>query len=122
MRITLDVKIDLDTKKLDDKVKKAAREGLRDTISDIAQDAIAGSPWLTGNNRRSIKYEVSGYALGEGVVTPNGLEAATYSTSGYGGYLETGTSRMGARPYFKPALDKHQGELAGNIRDRLEKI
>ena len=93
--------------KLSDKVKKAMQDGLRDTIVEIANGAINGSPVLTGNNRRSIKYEAKG------------LTASTFSTSGYGGYLETGTSRMGAQPYFKPALDKNLRNLGKNIKGHI---
>jgi hypothetical protein len=31
----------------------------------------------------------------------------------YGGYLETGTSRMGARPWLKPTLENNSSRLAG---------
>ena len=46
-------------------------------------------------------------------------EAAIYSTSGYGGYLETGTVKMAARPYFKPALDRHIKRLPSEVKARL---
>ena len=90
-----------------DKANKAAEKGLKDVVTDIANDAIKGSPFLTGHNRRSIKYEASE------------LEGAVYSTSGYGGFLETGTVKMPARPYFKPALDKNIGKLPGAIKGHL---
>ena len=93
--------------KLSDKMEKAMEQGLKDTIVEIANDAIKGSPVLTGNNRRSIKYEAKG------------LTASTFSTSGYGGYLETGTSRAPAFPYFRPALDKHLPKLGHNIKSHL---
>ena len=90
-----------------DKVNKASENGLKDTITAIANDVIKGSPWLTGNNARMIEYEASK------------LKGAVYSTSGYGGFLETGTKGMPARPYFKPALDKNIGKLSGNIKANL---
>jgi len=90
----------------------------------VAGDAIGGSPAVTGNNRRSIFFGVSGMGHKQGssegrqagdtwtgqdisVLNESKLEGAVYSTSGYGGFLETGTRRMGARPYFKPALDRN---------------
>ena len=65
--------------KLSDKVKKAMQDGLRDTIVEIANTVINVHPWQTqtGNNSRSIKYEMS----------KGGLQGAVYSTSGYGGFL-----------------------------------
>ncbi|KKM04011.1 hypothetical protein LCGC14_1768590 [marine sediment metagenome] len=86
-QITVDLKLNLKTKEATEQVHKAARKALVDVITDIAKDAIQGSPFLTGHNRRSIKYEV-----GPGAPVAKGeLEGAVYSTSGYGGYLETGT-------------------------------
>jgi len=57
-----------------------------------------------------------------GEVARNEGEAAIYSTSGYGGYLETGTVKMPARPYFKVALDKAftAGKVGGRIKAHLQ--
>ena len=128
MKITASVKLNLKTKEARIKVEGATRLGLRDTIVAIAGDAIRMSPKKTGHNSRSIAAEVSGMGVvengGEGsaerMVDDDKLEAATYSTSGYGGYLETGTRRSRAFSYFKPALDMHIKELIPNIKKRLE--
>ena len=103
MKITTDFKLNLKEKEVIDKADKATTLALTDTITDIANDAIHDSPVDTGNNRRSIKFEVGP----GGEVAKDKGQAATYSTSGYGGYLETGTVKMAARPYFKPALDRN---------------
>ena len=108
MKLTTDFKVNLKTKEVQDKIKKATRQGLKDTIVDIAGDVIKGSPVLTGNNARSIAYEAKE------------LEGSIYSTSGYGGFLETGTVNMPAQPYFKPALDKNKDKLPKNIKAHLE--
>ncbi len=108
MKLTTDFKVNLKTKEVQDKVKKASGQGLKDTIVDIAGDVIKGSPVLTGNNARSIAYEAKE------------LEGSIYSTSGYGGFLETGTVNMPAQPYFKPALDKNKDKLPKNIKAHLE--
>ena len=115
MKLNVDIKLNLNLEEVAAKVKEASRLTMRDMTVAITADAIKGSPVKTGNNRRSIAAEVSGMGLvatgGEGViervVDDNKIQGAIYSTSGYGGFLETGTKKMPARPYFKPALDTH---------------
>jgi HK97 gp10 family phage protein len=107
MNITVKVISHLKIPEVKGKVERAGEKALKDVISDIAEDTIKGSPFDTGNNRRSIRFE------------SGGLSGSVYSTSGYGGYLETGTRRMPARPYFKPALDKNIKKLPGNIKANL---
>lgn len=89
-------------------VEDASRDAVRDLVTAIANDAIKGSPYLTGHNRRSIKYEAKK------------LSGSVFSTSGYGGYLETGTGKMPARPYFKPALDKNIKKFPGKVKAKME--
>ncbi len=115
MKLTVKFKVNLKSKEVQDKVKKATRQGLKELVTDIAGDAIKGSPVLTGNNRRSIKFEVGP----RGEVAKKESEGAVYSTSGYGGILETGSVKMSARPYFKPALDKNKKNLPKNIKVHL---
>jgi len=115
MKLTTDFKLNLKTKEVQDKVSKATKQGLKDSVVDISNEAIKCSPKLTGNNMRSIKYEVGP----GGEVAKGDLEGAVFSTSGYGGFLETGTVKMGARPYFKPALDMNIKNLPNNIKAYL---
>uniref|UniRef100_A0A6M3IWR4 Putative tail protein n=1 Tax=viral metagenome TaxID=1070528 RepID=A0A6M3IWR4_9ZZZZ len=100
MRLDVSVELNLKTNEAKETVERAARMAMRDTVVDVAHDAVEGSPYLTGNNRRSIQYEVGP----GGEVAKEDLTGAVFSTSGYGGYLETGTVKMAARPYFRPAL------------------
>lgn len=37
----------------------------------------------------------------------------------YAIYVETGTGKMGARPYLRPAADQHYPKLAGYIKRRV---
>ena len=130
MKITAVVKVNLNTDELKGKVEEAARKAMSHIVSDVVKDAVIGSPVQTGNNRRSIAGEVSGMgvvadgggASPEKIVDDVRLEGAVYSTSGYGGYLETGTVRMGAQPYIKPAVDKHftEANFAQKVRDNLK--
>ena len=93
MRLDVEMKLNLNTDAVKSKVIEASRLGLRDTVVAITADAVKGSPVLTGNNRRSIASEVagmgkvSGEGLAERMVSEDKLEAAVYSTSGYGGFL-----------------------------------
>ena len=125
MKVT--VKLDLSGLRINEatkEVKEAARKGVVDTITDIAEQAVKKSPYLTGNNANSIKYEV-------GPNQPEArdeLSAAVYSTSGYGGFLETGTHnedgswRMPPRPYIRPAFEKFRNDFIKNIDKRLKQV
>jgi len=132
MEITSKFKLNLKTKEVESAVQKAGRLGMRDTVVAMARDVIHDSPVLTAHNRRSIVYDVGGKITKTG--SPKAgekpfiewspdvgtLEGAIYSTSGYGGYLEVGTTKMPARPYFKPAYDRHIKELPINMKRHFE--
>jgi HK97 gp10 family phage protein len=84
-------------------VLKQATEDAEKRLSDfagaMAAEAKTRSPVDTGNNRDSIDFEAKG------------LHAEVFTESGYGGFLEVGTSRMAARPYFRPAFDAVKGTI-----------
>ncbi|MCJ7829314.1 MAG: hypothetical protein MUP81_06210 [Dehalococcoidia bacterium] len=119
MIMNVSVTLNLKTKEASEKVLKAAREAMRDTVVDVTHDAVEGSPVLTGNNRRSIMGEASGFGGGQ-VVDQSKIEGAIFSTSGYGGFLETGTRKMAARPYFKPAADKYVPKFPQRMKEHLQ--
>ncbi len=138
MNLDVHLELQLDFEKVSRQVIEAAEQTLKETIVEVAHEAIEGSRWKTGNNRRSIFFGVTGMdhrqALGEGkhpgdtwtgpdrsVLDESKVEGAVYSTSGYGGYLETGTVKMAARPYFKPALDHNftQEKFVEAMRKKL---
>jgi len=108
MKITMKVESTVDAKAVKDKVNKAAEHALKAVIVKIANESKHDTPWLTGNNSRSIDFN------------HKGLTGSVYSTSGYGGFLETGTAKMPARPYMKPALDRHIGELPADVKAKME--
>jgi len=132
MKITSKFTLNLKTKEVQSAAQRAGRLGMRDTVVSIVRDTIqpppVGSPYLTGHNRRSMVGEASGMGSPykgadsepERVVNDSKLEGAVYSTSGYGGWLEIGTRRMPARPYIKPALDRHIHELPLNMKRHFE--
>jgi len=103
MKMIIELKLNLKTDQVSKAVKNAAKAALKDIVIDCTQDAKEMSPKLTGNNMRSINWE-----LGPGGDTNlEELQAAIFSSSGYGGFLETGTKRMSARPYIYPAVQKN---------------
>lgn len=121
MKINFTVEMNLKTKEVSEKMIKAGREAMRDVVVDVANMAIKDHPWknVTGNNMRSIKYEASGFGSSEGIINQDKVEGAVYSTSGYGGFLETGTSRMPAFPYIKPAGDRHVPKFPDKLKGYL---
>lgn len=74
-------------------------------MSPVGTPGSTGIPgYVGGTNKRSIAFE-------EKRATDQNLGWAVYTQSGYGGYLEIGTSRMAARPYIRPAFDRAVGML-----------
>ena len=117
MKISVAVLMNLKTAEAGKQVKDATQKALTDVVAAIANTVIHEHPWKTqsGHNSRSIKYEVGP----SGAVAKAKLEGAVYSTSGYGGYLETGTVNMDPFPYFKPALDRNIHKLPEGIKAEL---
>jgi HK97 gp10 family phage protein len=84
-------------------------------LSPVSPDnpKIVGTKYRdTGHNRRSIDATVED--------TPNGPQAELFTQSGYGGYLEVGTSRMPARPYIWPAFQRFIGKLGEIMAAKLK--
>jgi hypothetical protein len=136
MNMNVDVKLNL---KIDQAVKdvtNACKLAMRDTTVEVTHDAVGWSPWITGNNRRSIVFGVSGMGhteqarqaddtwtgKDESLLDNSKIEGVVYSSSGYGGYLETGTSKMAARPYIKPSADKNftESKYAQKVKGYLK--
>ena len=86
---------------------KRASVAVRKALFDIERLAKMRVPVRTGNLRNSIGTDIDAGGLG-GVVGP---------TAAYGGFVEFGTSKMGAQPYMNPAADavipKLQAALKG---------
>ena len=116
MKLNITIDLNLKTKEASEKVLKAAREAMRDTVVAVLADSIKPpSPILTGNNRRSMVGEVGPNKE----IAKGDVEGAVYSSSGYGGFLETGTRSMSARPYIKPAADRHVPNFPKRMEEHL---
>lgn len=139
MKMEVSVELNLKTEEVVEKVTEASRMAMRDTVVEVANSSIKLSPWKTGNNRRSIFFGASGFnheqASGEGrgsedtwtgedrsLLDDSKIEGAVYSSSGYGGFLETGTSKMPAQPYMKPSLDMNftQEKFTEKVKEHLK--
>ena len=138
MIVTVDIKLNLKTREVNSRVAEALRQTLRDVVVEVARDAIHESPVDTGNNRRSIFFGATGFphkqaspagrkekdtwtGADESVLDESKFQAVVYSTSGYGGFLETGTSKMSARPYMKPAADRYftEANVGTKMKERI---
>jgi HK97 gp10 family phage protein len=87
-------------------------EGYQRNLELKAEHKLGGRRAMgTGTNRRSIDSVVND--------SPDGPVAELFTQSGYGGYLELGTSRMRAQPYLYPAFEMHIGQLAARVKDDL---
>ncbi len=62
-----------------------------------------------GHNRDSIRFEKAEH-----------LKYAVRTETGYGGFLELGTSKMPARPYLAPAFKQAEKEFIGYLKEGLE--
>ena len=90
------------TREVGREVEASALAALRDVTYEIHGGASKNHPYTdrTGNNTRSITPQVGN----KGQLSLSENQSAVFSTSGYGGFLETGTRFMGAYPYIYPAV------------------
>lgn len=91
----------------------AVKLGMRDLeelCGIMTELARQKTPVKTGKNRRSI---------GHTVRLRNDVPVATvFTSSGYGGWLEIGTSKMEARPYMAPAFDTAREVMRQKVAKR----
>jgi len=87
-------------------------EGYQRNLALEAEHKLGGRRAMgAGTNRRSIDSEVTD--------TDDGPQAQLFTQSGYGGYLEVGTSKMRAQPYLYPAFEEHIGKLPERVKEKL---
>ena len=83
---------------------KAIRELAQGDLKSFAENMTGhvkdNSPKDTGHNAASVAMKV----VDENTIT-------VHTESGYGAYLELGTSKMGPRPYFMPAFEQSRSEF-----------
>src|SRR5579862_1364030 len=87
-------------------------EGYQRNLALEAEHKLGGRRAMgAGTNRRSIDSEVTD--------TDDGPQAQLFTQSGYGCYLEVGTSKMRAQPYLYPAFEEHIGKLPERVKEKL---
>lgn len=86
-------------------------EGLEHNLQQGKKGVVA---YGTGHNRQSLDTTVE--------VTDKGVEASLYSQSGYGGYLELGTSKMRAQPYIFPAFLAFKDKIVAVMKEMIGAI
>ena len=80
---------------------KRCAEQIAEFVSLMADACKAETPVDTGHNKDSIDHSA------------RGLEGSVWTESGYGGWLNVGTSRMAGDRYFERAFEQTKQELAG---------
>lgn len=79
---------------------------------------------LTGNLRKSLGFEVSGWQqleFGSRDGPPAAGVSPKQNVAEYSKFLELGTSTMKPRPYLKPAIDKNERSITVGIETELRK-
>lgn len=118
------------------KLDPVLREHMRECGELTCQFAKHGSPFITGHNRRSVTVDFFKDGSPDGVKAEGEFDGANngptpppgvgetfrvYTQSGYGGHLETGTSKMQAQPYIKPGFDRAVAMLKQDLVGAADK-
>ena len=86
-------------------MKKQNAVAWKQVHQEIVGKAKEDSPHKFGNNMRSINPNGTVNVREEIDIDPDNIDLDVFTTSGYGGYLEVGTRKMGPRPYIVPAVE-----------------
>ena len=104
--------------KINQRALKALSKSPSIALDRFAEEATANikrrSPFLTGTNRRSIDWDAPRQPRSDAPLTfASETLRRIFATSGYSAFLELGTIKMAARPYFRPGIEAtRRGEKA----------
>jgi len=88
-----------------------------ETIAEDARDRAPLGP--TGNLKRSLHAKL----LDEKTRFPTvAIAAVDRKIAPHGHLIEFGTSKMSARPFFRPAVDAHANKVISNIKAGAKKL
>jgi HK97 gp10 family phage protein len=88
-------------------INNAVREALEEGANEIQSSAKGSCPVDTGNLQDSISKDVSP------------TEFTVQATEDYASYVEYGTSKMAAQPYFYSNADRVTSGIQSNIESKL---
>ena len=113
----MSISVSVDTSKLNEllaKIPGNRDEAVKSTANYILEDSQQSDAYknrtgkLRGSGRVNEAYSGSGFINVE-------------YTAEYAGYVEMGTSKMGARPFLKPAVEKGESRLIKLLKKKLLK-
>lgn len=90
--------------------KKVSQKIIKDTALQMTRDMNSKVPVDTGNLRRTIGYEITDKGMGCKV------GANIHGNAEYASYVEYGTRKQKAQPYFNPAFDKAEKEFKQKVK------
>lgn len=101
---------------IDSLLKALSGEEIRGKVSKVVQKhgaamhkaALRNVPVDTGHLKRSITLEVSS------------MTAKVQEHTEYGKWVETGTRKMAAQPFMKPALNSVEGAFVADLRKAVK--
>ena len=97
---------------------RATEEASLKKAKVIAEDARSRAPrGPTGNLKRSL---IARLLEKRGDNPRVAVAAVDRKIAPHGHLIEWGTSKMAARPYFRPAVDAHKEGIAKDIKKRVE--
>lgn len=105
-------------------IPEATVRGIRKLTIQMRDYSKTIAPVDTGSLRASIRLQ--GTAVPKGEFIQMGLTAGGHITNpksgrkvDYASYVEFGTRRMTARPYFAPAIEKYRGDLVKILKEEI---
>jgi hypothetical protein len=98
-------------------VADAARAAVTETVEEAADDARLSHEWA--NRTGQLEEEIIVEQADVGDPNPTASFGTTRRRGFYGLFHEEGTRHEFARPFLRPAADRHFPELTAKIRGRL---
>jgi hypothetical protein len=121
IRLDVEIKLMADGhKRFNNAAKLGIRDMFKESVLPLAREYspkrtdLSHGPVTPGANAASIGIRIRSRL--------SRIRASIFTASGYGGYLEKGTRKMGARPYLYPALQESLPALFGFLRERFAQL